>query len=62
VVVVAVTFSNYLLIEIKRKGNPLLTDHPSTEALAILGQLIMDNLRKGGKPVMVKIEGMGGAP
>lgn len=53
-------FSNYLLVEIKRKGNPLMVKEPSAEALAALGRLIMDNLTQTGKPVMVRLDNMGG--
>lgn len=53
-------FSNYLLVEVKRKGNPLLLDDPPVEALAMLGQLIMDNLKKLDRPVMVRLDSMGG--
>lgn len=52
--------ANYLLVEIKRKGNPLLVPEPTLEALAALGRLIVDNLIATGKPVMVRLEGMGG--
>lgn len=54
-------FSNYLLIELKPRDNPLLKEDPTLEALAIFGKLILENLRVTGSPVLVRIEGMGGA-
>lgn len=53
-------FGHYLLVELKRKRNPLLEESPREEALIIFARLILENLKRTGRPVMIRVEGMDG--